>query len=185
MNFFITILNLSSEILEEKEGFGFNGNILETNVLNLAVVLGIVIFFVGQNLLSTLDNRKETILSNLREANLRANEAKEKFNKAKELLQSAEKKALEIRKEGVLKKEKEQSIIMEQFKLDLTMLDQFKQETLSFYQQKAFQQIYISLLKKALNLVQQKFQKPLYSENQFHTTLNNIFIARLTEFNAI
>ena len=29
------------------EGFGFNGNILETNIINLSVVLGVVISFGG------------------------------------------------------------------------------------------------------------------------------------------
>ena len=34
------------------EGFGFNGNILSTNIINLAVVLGVVISFGGDALRS-------------------------------------------------------------------------------------------------------------------------------------
>jgi len=61
-------------------GFGFNGNILETNVINLAVVIGVAISFVGGNLTQLLEDRKKTILNNLQEANQRAIEAQEKLN---------------------------------------------------------------------------------------------------------
>ena len=44
--------------------FGFNTNLLETNVLNLAVVLAIVITYVGDALRGLLANRKQTILNN-------------------------------------------------------------------------------------------------------------------------
>ena len=40
--------------------FGFNTNIFETNVLNLAVVLAIVIIYVGDALRGLLANRKQT-----------------------------------------------------------------------------------------------------------------------------
>ncbi len=47
------------------ESFGFNFNILETNLINLSVVIGIVVSFGGNALRSLLDNRKQTILTNL------------------------------------------------------------------------------------------------------------------------
>ena len=40
--------------------FGFNTNLLETNVLNLAVVLAIVLTYVGDALRGLLENRKQT-----------------------------------------------------------------------------------------------------------------------------
>jgi F-type H+-transporting ATPase subunit b len=56
-------------------GFGFNTNILETNVINLAVVIAVV--SVVDAVRELLKNRKETIINNLREADNRANEALE------------------------------------------------------------------------------------------------------------
>jgi F-type H+-transporting ATPase subunit b len=49
-------------------GFGFNTNILETNVINLAVVIAVVVSVVGDAVRELLKNRKETIINNLREA---------------------------------------------------------------------------------------------------------------------
>ena len=43
-------------------GFGFNTNIFETNIINLAAVVGIVVSFVGSNLTALLEDRKATIL---------------------------------------------------------------------------------------------------------------------------
>jgi F-type H+-transporting ATPase subunit b len=46
-----------------RHSFGLNTNILETNIVNLAVVLGIVITVVGDALQTLLDQRKQKILS--------------------------------------------------------------------------------------------------------------------------
>jgi len=62
--------------------FGFNGNILETNIINLAVVIGIVVSFGGDALRSLLENRRQTILNNLQEAEQRAQEAQQKNSKS-------------------------------------------------------------------------------------------------------
>ena len=44
------------------EGFGINTNLLETNILNLSVVIGVLVYFGGDVLSSLLTNRKELIL---------------------------------------------------------------------------------------------------------------------------
>ena len=51
-----------------RQGFGFNTNLFETNVLNLAVVVGIVVTVVGDAVQSLLDQRRQNILSTLAEA---------------------------------------------------------------------------------------------------------------------
>ena len=40
-------------------GFGINTNILETNVINLAVVIAVVVTFVGDAVRELLENRKK------------------------------------------------------------------------------------------------------------------------------
>jgi F-type H+-transporting ATPase subunit b len=74
-------------------GFGFNTNILETNVINLAVVIAVVVSVVGDAVRELLKNRKETIINNLREADNRANEALER-DLAKAQLQEAQPKEI-------------------------------------------------------------------------------------------
>lgn len=47
MKFFMIILILFLLFLLGNEGFGFNGNILEINIINLLVVIGVVVFLGG------------------------------------------------------------------------------------------------------------------------------------------
>ena len=93
MNYFNPLLSLPLLSLKLGEGFGFNGNILETNIINLAVVIGIVVSLGGDALRSLLENRKQTILENLKEADQRAQEAAQQLAQAKSQLESAEKKS--------------------------------------------------------------------------------------------
>ena len=65
------------------EGFGINTNLLETNVLNLAVVVGALVYFGGDILQSILTNRKELIVKSLTDAEERFKEATAKLEAAK------------------------------------------------------------------------------------------------------
>ena len=84
----------------ESQGFGLNTNILETNILNLLVVLAVVFIFGGNALRGLLSNRKQTITGNLEEADRRAKENKEKLAQLKNQLQQYKIKADDILKNG-------------------------------------------------------------------------------------
>jgi F-type H+-transporting ATPase subunit b len=162
-------------------GFGFNGDILETNIINLAVVLGVVISFVGNNLTALLADRKATILKNVQEANQRAIEAQEKFNQARAQLELAKTKAQEIRLEGVSRASQEINNAVIQHELRLTKLEEFKQETLQFYQQKALKQAYVYIISKILTRVRERLSKGL--DSTYHVVVNNFYVSRFAEYN--
>ena len=82
------------------EGFGFNTNLLETNVLNLAVVLPLVFSLGKDTLTSILDTRREKILSSLRSADDRFKQAQLELDAAKSELALATEKVTEIQGEG-------------------------------------------------------------------------------------
>ena len=78
-------------------GFGINSNILDTNIINLIVVLGIVFYFGRDFLISLLDSRQKTILANLQDADVKYNTLVETLNKAEEQLKAAQAQAETIR----------------------------------------------------------------------------------------
>jgi F-type H+-transporting ATPase subunit b len=82
------------------EGFGFNTNLLETNILNLAVVLPLVFSLGKDTLTSILDNRREKILSSLRTADDRFKQAQLELDAAKSELALAAEKVKDIQSEG-------------------------------------------------------------------------------------
>jgi F-type H+-transporting ATPase subunit b len=161
-------------------GFGINTNILETNIINLAAVVGIVVTFVGNNLSALLDERKKTILSNLEEANQRALDAQEKLNKAKEQLEAAKKKAQEIREEGITRATSEINTVVSQHEIRLAKLEEFKNETVQFYQQKAFKEAYLYVVSRIMNRVRERLSRGL--DSSYHVVVNNFYVSRFTEF---
>jgi F-type H+-transporting ATPase subunit b len=163
------------------EGFGINTNIFETNVINLAAVVTVVVSFVGKNLTSLLEDRKKTIVSNLQEASQRAAEAQEKLSAAKAQLEIAQKKAKEIREEGLLKATQEVNNCVSQHEERLSLLEDFKQETIQFYQQKAFKQAYMYVISRIMTRVKERLNSGL--DATYHVVVNNFYVSRFTEYN--
>ncbi len=161
-------------------GFGINTNIFETNIINLAAVVGIVVSFVGNNLSALLEDRKKTILSNLEEANQRALEAQEKLNNAKAQLELAKQKAKEIREEGISRATSEINNVVNQHEIRLAKLDEFKNETVQFYQQKAFKEAYLYVVSRIMTRVRERLSRGL--DSSYHVVVNNFYVSRFTEF---
>lgn len=162
-------------------GFGINTNIFETNIINLAAVVGIVVSFVGNNLTALLEDRKKTIVNNLQEATQRALEAEEKLNQARTQLELAKKKAKEIREEGISRATQEINTVVNQHEIRLAKLQEFKQETLSFYQQKAFKEAYLYVISRIMTRVRERLNTGL--DSTYHVVVNNFYVSRFTEYN--
>ncbi len=160
--------------------FGFNTNILETNVLNLAVVLAIVITYVGDALRGLLANRKQTILNNFREADQRASEAQERLNQARIQLDQAKTKAQQIGEQALITVEQEKKQFVRQTQEDIKRLGILQQETLKFEQQKAQNQLAQKLVRLALHQVREKLQQRL--NNSLHSAVNNFQIVLFTNY---
>jgi F-type H+-transporting ATPase subunit b len=168
-------------LMSENHGeFGFNTNLLETNIINLAAVLAIVISFVGNNFTTLLEERRKTIINNLQEANQRALEAQEKLTTARQQFELAKKKAEEIRNEGVLKAEQELKNCVSEHDFRITRLNELKDETLQFYQQKAFKQASSYVISRIMSRVRERLNTGLDTTAQI--IVNNFYLLRLTDF---
>ena len=160
--------------------FGFNTNILETNVLNLAVVLAIVITYVGDALRGLLANRKQTILNNFREADQRASEAQDRLNQARLQLEKAKTKADEISQQALFTVDQEKKQIISQTQEDIKRLSLLQQQTLKFEQQKAQNELAQKLVRLALHQVREKLNQRLNSS--IHTAVNHFQIVLFTNY---
>lgn len=97
-------------------GFGLNTDVFETNVINLAIVLYVVISFGGNALRETLTHRKQTIVDNLSVAAQREEEAKKKVALARTKLRLAEEECEELRTQGETAKANAKAGILEEGK---------------------------------------------------------------------
>lgn len=139
----------------------FNTNILETNIINLAVVVGVLVYFGGDILKSLLNNRRETILKSLRDADERYQKATDNLNKAKEQLEIAKLKAEEIRTQGFKTATQGVSHLLERLDEDINRLEEAQQATMDFQEEKALNQVYEQVSRLAFDQARKKLKKQL------------------------
>lgn len=143
------------------EGFGINGNLLETNIINLSVVIGVLVYFGGDILSSLLINRKEMILKSITDAEERYAEAQAKLAEAQEQLTVAKTKAEEIRAQGVVTANQGTKNLLERAEEDIKRLEETKQATIRFEEEKAVQEVCEKVSRLALAQATEKVKKRL------------------------
>lgn len=148
-----------------RQGFGVNTNLLETNVLNLAVVIGVVIKVVGDSLRSLLNQRRQAILSTLQEADLKAKEAKERLEAAQRTLEEAHLRVQEIRIQTVEAIEREKSMAQKQLESDLNRLRDRRDQAIQLERQRTIQVISRQISDLALNSAENILLRSLGSQN--------------------
>ena len=77
-----------------------NFNPLETNLVNLAIVIGVLFWFLRGFLGGILERRRSAILQDLQDAEARLKTASEELTKAQSELAAAQQKAEQIRTDG-------------------------------------------------------------------------------------
>nr|YP_009228750.1 ATP synthase CF0 B subunit [Metanarthecium luteoviride]ALS19951.1 ATP synthase CF0 B subunit [Metanarthecium luteoviride] len=161
--------------------FGFNTDILATNPINLSVVLGVLIFFGKGVLNDLLDNRKQRILSTIRNSEELRRGAIEQLEKARARLRKVEIEADEYRMNGYSEIEREKENLINATYDSLERLENYKNETLHFEQQRAINQVRHRVFQQALQGALGTLNSCLNSELHFRSISANIGILRAME----
>uniref|UniRef100_UPI0030FF2977 CF0 subunit I n=1 Tax=Dactylicapnos grandifoliolata TaxID=1549782 RepID=UPI0030FF2977 len=158
--------------------FGFNTDILATNPINLSVVLGVLIFF-GKGVLSDLlDNRKQRILSTIRNSEELRGGAIEQLEKARARLGKVETEADEYRVNGYSEIEREKWTLINSTSKNLEQLENSKNQTIQFEQQRAINQVRQRVFQQALQGALGTLNSCLNSELHLRTVSANIGMLR-------
>lgn len=91
-----TLILLTAEAAKEG-GFGLNFNILETNIINLAIVIGVLVYFGRGVLGKTLSERRSQIEQAIQDAEGRVKEAAAALAKQQQSLAQAQAQAQQIK----------------------------------------------------------------------------------------
>ncbi len=106
----------------EEGGFGLNFDILETNLVNLTIVIGIVFYF-GRGLLGkVLGDRRSAIETAITEAEQRKQRAAAALAEEQQKLAQAQQEAARIRAAAAEQAEKAKTVILEQAERDIQRL---------------------------------------------------------------
>lgn len=157
--------------------FGLNTNLLETNLINLSVVLSLLVYFGKGVLNNLLSNRKQTILSTIKDAEERYNEATDKLNQARTRLERAKIKADEIRVNGLSQIEKEKKELINAADEDSKRLEDSKNATIRFEEQRAIEQVRQQVSRLALERALEALNKRL--NNELHSRVIDYHIGLL------
>src|SRR6476469_769737 len=91
-------------LLAEHEGIGLNTDILETGLINILALVGILVY-VGKDFLgSLLEERKATIVKDIKDAENRLNQAQKRLTEAQKQLSQANLVISEIKNEKITTK---------------------------------------------------------------------------------
>nr|YP_010163610.1 ATP synthase CF0 subunit I [Ostericum palustre]QRK25434.1 ATP synthase CF0 subunit I [Ostericum palustre] len=154
--------------------FGFNTDILATNLINLSVVLGVLVFF-GKGVLSDLlDNRKQRILNTIRNSEELRGGAIEQLEKARARLRKVEMEADQFRVNGYSEIERERFNFINSTSKTLKQLENYKNETINFEQQRAINQVRQRVFQEALQGALGTLSSCLNNELHLRTIRANI-----------
>ena len=118
-----TFLILATEAHSAGEGgFGINLDFLETNLFNLAILLGIVIYYAPKTLGKILSERRSKIAEAIQEAESRQQTAAAKLAEEQQKLSQAQAEAVRIRQSSEERAQNAQAEIAAQAELDVQRL---------------------------------------------------------------
>ncbi|KAF7052271.1 hypothetical protein CFC21_060390 [Triticum aestivum] len=156
--------------------FGLNTDILATNLINLTVVVGVLIFFGKGVLKDLLDNRKQRILGTIRNLEELRRGTIEQLEKSRIRLHKVELEADEYRMNGYSEIEREKANLINATSISLEQLEKSKNEALYFEKQRAMNQVRQRVFQQAVQGGLGTLNSCLNTELHFRTIHANIGI---------
>jgi F-type H+-transporting ATPase subunit b len=120
--------------LAEEGGFGLNFDILETNLINLAIILGVLFYFGSKFLGKTLSTRKAAIESAIVEAEKRKQDAAAALAEEQQKLAQAKQEAQKILVDAEQTAIRSKEAILSEARADVERMKATAQQDLSSQQ---------------------------------------------------
>lgn len=154
-----TFLILATEAHEA--GFGLNFDLLDTNLINLAILVGVLVYF-GRNALGNiLRERREKIAEAIQEAEERQTKAAQALAQEQENLAQAKAKAEEIIKAAQTRAEAAQVAIAAQAEEDIQRMKETAAKDVSSEQDKVIAELRQRIATLAIQRVEEQLKAQL------------------------
>jgi F-type H+-transporting ATPase subunit b len=125
----------------EEGGFGLNFDLLESNLINLIIVIGVLIYFGKKFLGSTLTSRRERIEEAIRDAEERKKKASAGLAEQQQNLAQAKAKADQIIADANTNAEKARDAILQQVEADIERLKASAAQDVSSQQERVMREL--------------------------------------------
>lgn len=168
------------------EGFGINTNVLETNVLNLSVVIGVLVVVGKDVLTSLLNERKQKIVQSLNDVETRYKQAQARIEEANLELKNAVEKAKEIQSQSTQGALTSRQASEERAKAEILRLEATQTSTISVEKQKLLREmrelLTLGAFEKAFQALKQGRSNNGLQKRFIDTLLRDVFKIRVTDF---
>lgn len=164
---------VGSELVEEAghEGFGLNTNILDTNLINLAIIIAVLFVFGKKALGSTLKERREKIEAAIKAAEKRTQDAQTALADQQKKLAQAQEEAKRIRQAAQENAGKAKESILAQAAVDVERMKQTAAADLNTERDKAIAQLRQRVVQEALEKVESQLRGGIADDAQ-HTLVD-------------
>lgn len=154
-------MNMLWLVASEEGGFGLNFDILETNLINLVIIIGVLIYFGSNFLGKTLSERRTEIESAIKDAEDRQQKAAVALAEQKKNLKQAEANAQQILATARENAEKAKAAILTQSEKDVERLKASAQQDLDSQQDRVLQELRQRVADMAMGRVQAQLPERL------------------------
>lgn len=169
---------LATEAHGTEEGlFAINTNILETNLINLAILVGLLVYFGGKTFVGLLNERKENIAQAIQDVEEQQRKAAAALAQEEKNLAEAQAQADRIRQEAQQRAEEAKKAIAAQSEVEIQRLRELASQDLSSKQQMAIAELRRRVTAMALERAESRLTQRL--DDAAQETIINRSIAEL------
>ncbi|MEO1294592.1 MAG: F0F1 ATP synthase subunit B [Cyanobacteria bacterium J06636_16] len=147
-------------------GFGFNFDILETNLINLVIVIGVLIYFGRKFLGNTLTSRRAAIEEAIKDAESRQRKATAALAEQQQNLAQAQFKAKEIVATAKQNAAKVREDILAQAQADIERMQAAAQQDMSSQEERVMRELRQRIAELAITRVENELPSRLNADIQ-------------------
>ncbi|MBW4699047.1 MAG: F0F1 ATP synthase subunit B [Aphanocapsa lilacina HA4352-LM1] len=150
----------------ESRGFSLNLNLLETNIINIAIVLGLLIFLARGYFGRVLGERKSEIENGIREVENRGRQAEQELATARQNLSQAQVQAQQILASARTNAERVRAQVLDQAQIDIARVRETVDQDLRNEQQRILTQVRLKVVGDALARLRERLPGELDEATQ-------------------
>jgi F-type H+-transporting ATPase subunit b len=149
-----------------ESGFGFNFDIIETNLINLGIIFVLLFVYGGKIVGNILSERRAKIEAEIKSADARAKESKDALAVAQKNLQQAQDNAVTIRSEAQANAEKAKEAVLAKGEKEVERLKASADADLNSDRERAIAQLRSRAVEMALERVESRMGEVLNDDKQ-------------------
>lgn len=160
---------------EAKEsGFGLNFSLLDTNLINLVIIIGVLVYF-GRGLVGkTLAERRSQIETAIKEAEDRKKSASASLAEEQQKLAQAKVEAERIRQDAVVSAERARAAILEETEAELARMRDAASQDITSQQERIARELREVIASQAVALSEDRLKSGLNPDAQWQLVEQSI-----------